>query len=157
MFLYQKVESIIQSGIIEHMVYGEGKDDKIKSTYESSIKVEPDVDYYMKIEVLRNDLGDSGERVSKITIDGVNVGDCDPDGGDYDCTFFDCKASIEKETISSKNGSILASLTFEGHSRDCDCNKQTWNCSKENTIPGLAPMTAVARVILSPITGNTSE
>ena len=145
------------------MIYEEGKtpsswDGKsTKATYESVIKVVPSLDYNINVEVLRNDLGGQDEKVSTITLNGVNIGNCNPDGGDYNCTFFDCKASIEKETISSKNGSILASLTFEGHSRDCDCNKQTWNCSKENTVPGLAPMTAVARVILSPITGNTSE
>ena len=158
MFFISKVESIIQSGVIEHMVYGEGKDDKIKSTYESHIKVEPDVDYYMKIEVLRNDLGDSGERVSKITIDGVNVGDCDPDGGDYDCTFFDCQDSLEYQIISSMNGSLSVGFTYEGHSWDCDCDKETWICSKENTISGRSPMTAVARITLTPyLQGNISH
>ena len=92
------------------MVYGEGRDDKILSTYYSNINVVPDIDYYMQIEVLRNDLGDNGERVSKITVDGVDVGDCDPDGGDYDCTFFDCQDSLEYQIVSAINGSISVSF-----------------------------------------------
>ena len=154
-FFIKTVDSIIQSGIIEHIVYGEGRDDKIKSTYDSNINVIPDVDYYMQIEVLRNDLGDNGDRVSKITIDGVDIGDCNPDGGDYDCTFFDCQDSLEYQIVSSTNGSISVSFTYEGHSWDCDCDKETWICSKESTISGRTPMTAVARITLIPyLPGN---
>ena len=149
-FFIKIVDSIIQSGIIEHMVYGEGRDDKIMSTYYSNINVVPDIDYYMQIEVLRNDLGDNGERVSKITVDGVDVGDCDPDGGDYDCTFFDCQDSLEYQIVSAINGSISVSFTYEGHSWDCDCDTETWSCSKESTISGRTPMTAVARITLIP-------
>ena len=142
------LSSLEHPEMIKHMVYGEGK--QTKRTYESTINVVPFVDYYLKIEVLRNDLESDDERVSKITIDGVEVGDCNPDGGDYDCTFFNCQDSLQYQVVSSINGSISVAFTYEGHSWDCDCNKETWTCSKENTVKGLTPMTAVARITLTP-------
>ena len=114
----------------------------------------PYLTYSFKLEVLRNDLGHSNEKVSNITLDGVTIGDCNPDGDDYDCTFFDCAQSLTKTTIRSQNGSIVAALTYEGHSWDCDCDKQTWQCSKEDTTIGFTPMTAVARFIFTPIKGE---
>ena len=147
------------SGVIEHVIYAEGRTPaswdghRTKATYESAINVLPNISYRLKVEVLRNDLGHSDEKVSNITFDGVSVGSCNPDGDDYDCTFFDCEETIENTTIKSTNGSFLAKLTFEGHSWDCDCDKITWNCSKENTIISFTPMTAVARVTLTPIIG----
>ena len=134
------------------MVYGEGK--TARPTYESIINVVPNLDYNVKVEVLRNDLGSYGEKVSKISFDGVVFGDCNPDGGDYDCTFFDCKDSIQKLPLSSNTGYILVALTYQGHSCDCDCDKETWTCSRENQIATRTPMTAVARITLSPIIGN---
>ena len=145
--------------VIQHVIYEEGRTPpswdgaRTKATYESVINVVPHLSYNVKVEILRNDLGHSGEKVSNIAFDGVNVGDCKPDGDDYDCTFFDCVQTIKNEAISSPDGSITAALTYEGHSWDCDCDKQTWNCRKENTTIGLTPMTAVARVTLTPITG----
>ena len=138
--------------VIKHMVYGEGA--STKSTYESTINVAPNLDYEVKIEVLRNDLGSSDERVSKITVDGVAIGDCNPDGGDYDCTFFNCRDTIQNEVVFSETGLIRVALTYQGHSWDCDCDKETWECSKENQVPTRTPMTAAARITLTPISGN---
>jgi len=140
-------------GVIEHMVYGEGT--TAKPTYESIINVKPNLEYVVKLEVLRNDLGSPDEKVSQIVINGAVIGDCNPDGGDYDCTFFDCKMSIDDTLVSSETGTIPVAFTYQGHSRDCDCYKPTWSCSAENLIPGRTPMTAVARVTLSPIVGNS--
>ena len=137
------------------MIYGEGKVDE--PIYESTINVVPNVDYNVKIEVLRNDLGEEYEKVSEIAIDGVVIGDCNPDGDDYDCTFFDCQDSIQNSTITSETGSILVALTYQNHSWDCDCDKETWACSKENENPTWTPMTAVARITLSPANGNILE
>ena len=135
--------------VIVHMVYGEGKE--AKSTYDSVINVLPNIAYSPKIEVLRNDLGSASEKVSKITFDEVVIGDCNPDGGDLDCTFFDCKDTIKGQAVSSTTGSIAVSFTYVGHSRDCDCDKETWSCSGENQISGRTPMTAAARITLTPI------
>ena len=66
---------------------------------EGSITVRPGVKYTVDVEVLRNDLGGSGERVEDILLrpdqgiqgaDQVSIGGCNPDGGDQDCTFFNC-------------------------------------------------------------------
>ena len=134
------------------MVYGEGKE--TKSTYESVINVIPNLQYQLQVEVLRNDLESASERVSRITFDDVDIGDCNPDGGDYDCNFFDCHNTIQTKTISSETGSIPVSLTYQGHSWDCDCDKETWICSRENEIAGRTPMTAAARFTLTPIIGS---
>ena len=117
----------------------------------------PNIAYSPKIEVLRNDLGSASEKVSKITFDGAVIGDCNPDGEDYDCTFFDCYNTIKTKTISSETGLIPVSLTYQGHSWDCDCDKETWMCSRESSIPGRTPMTAVARFTLTPIICNKSN
>ena len=146
---------VIDAEPIVHMVYGEGK--QHRPTYESVINVVPNVQYQLQVEVLRNDLGSSSERVSSIMFDGAEIGDCNPDGGDYDCTFFDCHNTIQTKTISSKNGAIPVSLAYQGHSWDCDCDKETWICSEESTVAGRTPMTAVARFTLTPIICNKSN
>ena len=143
---------VIEAVPIVHMVYGEGK--QHRPTYESVINVVPNVQYQLQVEVLRNDLSSSDEKVSRITLNGVEIGDCNPDGGDYDCTFFDCHDTIRNKTISSTNGLIPVVLTYQGHSWDCDCDKETWICSRESSIAGRTPMTAVARFTLTPIIGN---
>ena len=142
------------------MIYKEGKTpsnwngNNTKATYDDVLNVLPGVDYSIKVEVLRNDLGQSAEKVSRIALNGRSIGECNPDGDDYDCTFFDCSQTISDKSISSTNGSIVASLTYEGHSWDCDCDKETWQCAKENTKVGLTPMTAVAKITLTPLNGN---
>ena len=139
---------------IQHVIYKEGKTLDGVLTYEDVINVLPGIDYSVKVEVLRNDLGSNNEKVSRIELNGRNIGYCNPDGDDYDCTFFDCSQTLSTKSISSTNGSIAASLTYEGHSWDCDCDKQTWQCAKENTKIGFTPMTAVAKITLTPLRGN---
>ena len=140
--------------VIQHVIYAEGKTKT--PSIGSTINVVPDVTYSLKVEVLRNDLGSKSEKVSDIQLDGVTIGDCNPDGGDYDCTFFDCGQSLTKTTITSSSGSIIAALAYEGAYRthSCDCNKETWECAKQDTMIGFTPMTAVARITLTPIPGN---
>ena len=141
------------------MIYDEGKspgEDNLRASYEGTITVVPNLRYELKVEVLRNDLGRKDEKVSDITMNGVIIGGCNPDGDDYDCTFYDCTSSLKQTTIFSHTASIKASLHFRGHSRDCDCDKNTWECSKEDTKPHFTPMKAVARITLSPIGGTSS-
>ena len=142
---------------IQHIIYKEGKDPSNwdeTATYEDVINVQPGIDYSVKVEVLRNDLGSSSEKVSRIALNGRTIGDCNPDGDDYDCTFFDCSPTLSTKQVSSHGGSIVASLTFQGHSRDCDCDKGTWECAKEDTKIGFDPMLAVAKITLTPLSGN---
>ena len=144
---------------IQHIVYKEGKGppnwngmDAIE--YTDDIKVQPGIDYSVKVEVLRNDLGSSDEKVSRIALNGREMGYCNPDGGDMDCTFFDCSTTLLYKHISSPSGLLVAALRYQGHSRDCDCDKGTWQCAKEDTKAGFSPMLAVAKITLTPLIGN---
>ena len=139
---------------IQHVIYSEGKSNSDPAKYKDDINVLPGIEYSIQVEVLRNDLGDSTEKVTKIKINGETIGDCNPDGGDYDCTFFNCAQTITTKRISSPDGTIFASFTYVGHSRDCDCDKETWECAKEDTKTGFSPMTAVAKITLTPLNGN---
>ena len=149
---------------IQHIIYKEGRTpstwdgNKTKATYEDVLNVLPGTEYSIKVEVLRNDLGQEAEKVSRITLNGRNIGDCNPDEEDYDCTFFDCSQTISTKSISFTNRSIVASLTYEGHSWDCDCDKETWECAKEDTKTRpkhfFDPMLAVAKITLTPSSGN---
>jgi len=76
------------------------------------------------------------------------LGHCKPDGGDYDCTFFDCKKTLDFTSESTK---LDVEMTFTGHSWDCDCDEKTWACSKEKVVAGRTAMQAVARLTLSPV------
>ena len=121
-----------------------------------SVSVTKGTKYAVKIEVLRNDLGSSDERVKSIKIDGKEVGKksgyaCNPDGGDYDCTFFDCKSQItDNLVVTAASSTLKLALDFEGHSWACDCDTSSWKCSRENAVKGRAAMEAVARVTLTP-------
>ena len=52
--------------------------------------------------------------------------------------------------ILTQTGNIAVVMDFVGHSRDCDCDEQTWDCSRENTVGGRTPVTAVGRFTLTP-------
>ena len=82
----------------------------------------------------------------------LELGECNPDGGDYDCTFFDCSAAQSADTTLTAAGSTLTfEIDLTGHSRDCDCDTETWDCARENTVSGYSPMVAVARFTLEPL------
>ena len=125
-------------------VYSDGK--TLKTDNKGTLYVEKNVPYKITYEVLRNDLGDASEMVSDVIIDGKSIGSCNPDGGDYDCTYFKCPGST---IVSSPTGMIPVNLKYIKHSWDCDCDMETWMCSKENTVPGQTPMTAVAKFTLT--------
>ena len=138
------------------MIYKQGSNFQTQTQRNSEIiggtlEVEKDMIYFVKAEVLRNDLGDKHEHVSSINLDGRELfqDGCHPDGGDHDCTFFECPL-VKGFTISSTTGTIVVKMDFKEHSKDCDCDANTWSCSKENTVQGRAPMEAVARFTLTP-------
>ena len=87
--------------------------------------------------------------MSSIKFDGVSIGSCNPDGGDYDCTFYDCESALTETTYTPTSNMINVELIFTGHSKDCDCDTATWDCSKEDTVEGRTAMTAVARITLT--------
>ena len=142
------------------MIYKEGKTgEHVVDSYAATILVVPHLYYELKVEVLRNDLGQDYEKVSDITVNEESVGECNPDGKDDDCTFYDCNSSLTETTVSSQSGSIKVVLHYEGHSSDCDCNKDTWECVKEDAMdedPTFISMIAVARITLTPTKGGWS-
>ena len=116
--------------------------------------------YSVQVELLRNDLSGTNEKATGIRVKAGSTviksfGECNPDGGDYDCTFFTCLANEQVIELASS-----ATLTFEidlvGHSHDCDCDTSTWECAKESTKSGFTAMTAVAKFILSPTAPPTT-
>ena len=72
------------------MIYSSGTDPSAKQYNRGTITVQPGIWYTVNVEILRNDLDSSDEKVQDITLDGRSIGECNPDGGDYDCTFFNC-------------------------------------------------------------------
>ena len=106
--------------------------------------------YTVEMDILRNDLSGASEYVIDVTLDGVSVGGCNPDGGDYDCTFFSCPMATPDLMIYTASGEIAVNMQFQGHSWDCDCDMDTWECSKESTVADRTAMSAVGRFFLTP-------
>ena len=128
------------------MVYSEGTTSTTSNT--GTIDVIAGTTYNVNFEILRNDLGHSSEYVTDVLIDGKSLGACHPDGGDYDCTFFSCP--FGQVAITPASSQIDVDIQIRGHSWDCDCDKVTWECSKQETVAGRAPMSAVGRFTLTP-------
>lgn len=135
------------------VIYGEGTGSYQSEgkTYTGTISVTPGVKYSVALEVLRNDLASASEYVKDVTLDGTSIGGCNPDGGDYDCTFFACSIPAGTTITGPASGTIDVSMHFVGHSWVCDCDTSTWQCSTQNTEAGRTPMEAVARFTLTPI------
>ena len=76
--------------MVTKVIYSPGKTVQPNT---GTLTVQPGLKYVVNVEILRNDLGDWGEEVSDITLDGTSIGGCNPDGGDHDCTFFNCPIS----------------------------------------------------------------
>merc|ERR1712224_463342 len=110
----------------------------------------PNVAYSVKFELLRNDLGAASEKASDILVDGTSLGECNPDGGDYDCTFFNCPVP-SGTTITSVTGIVQLRMKMQGHSSDCDCDETSWQCSRTNSVAGRTAMTAVGRYTFTPM------
>ena len=127
-----------------------------KEVLSGALSVTKGVKYLVKIEVLRNDLGDASEKVASIKIDGKEVGKksgaaCKPDGKDYDCTFYDCKSQVtDNLVVTAASSTMKVALDFKEHSWDCDCDKSSWKCGKEGSKTG-DEVEAVARVTLTQI------
>lgn len=135
-------------GTIQQVIYTSGTT-ALASNTGTIFGVASGTTYNVKVEVLRNDLASASEYVSAITFDGSSIGSCNPDGGDYDCTFYNCASTLSSTTYTPTSTTIAVVLTFVGHSHDCDCDTTTWQCSQENTVSGRVAMTAVARISLT--------
>ena len=119
---------------------------------EGTIHVQPNTRYHVRFEILQNDLHSASEKVTAVWVDGEDLGECNPTGGDYDCTFWDCSPSQKSLIITSKSsGKVEVNMKLTGHSWDCDCDTTTWECSKQDTVSGRTKMTAVGIFILTPV------
>ena len=134
------------AAVVTKVIYSSGT--TAYSANSGTITVQPGMQYTVKVEILRNDLADWDERVTDITLDGRSIGGCNPDGGDYDCTFFNCP--IAPVTVVSQTGSINVVMYFTGHSYDCVCATWSWSCAREGTWGHWTPVTAVGRFTLTP-------
>ena len=141
---------IVVTTIYKRGMNKQSQEQRDKEIIQENLIVQKDVRYFVKAEVLRNDLGDFWEYVNSITLDGRKLFEdkCSPDGDDYDCTFAECPVK-ERFSITSSTGTIAVKMDFKGHSRDCDCDLQTWTCAKENTNNAFVPVEAVARFTLT--------
>ena len=77
------------------MAYDLGKTPKYEPSAAATASVTPGLTYTVTVEILREDLQSASEYVAAIRIGDsgqplLNLGPCNPDGTDYDCTFFDC-------------------------------------------------------------------
>jgi len=121
-----------------------------------SISVDPATTYSVSVDILRNDLGQASEYVSSVVINGISSGHCMPSGLDYDCTFHRCEFGIAD--VNAPSGVVEVSATFQGHSWDCDCDIDSWQCFAENTDATAAQpwvltqgFTGVMKVTLTPL------
>ena len=59
--------------------------------------------------------------MSSITVDGKEVGKksgnaCKPNGGDYDCTFYDCRSQItDKLVVTAASCTMKVALNFKNY------------------------------------------
>ena len=132
------------------VVYQEGTG-KGTNPVVGTLTVKTGVTYSVSVEILRNDLQHSSEYVTSVKIgdDGsplTDLGECHPDGGDYDCTFFRCQ-SLATTFKPSKSTMRIEIELVENHWA-CDCDTSTWQCSKKGTVTGLTSVTAVGRITL---------
>ena len=137
------------------MIYSSGT--TASTDNRGTITVVPNQKYWAKFEILRNDLGHSHEYVVDVIVGGTSLGRCNPDGGDYDCSFYDCSSEQQSVVVSSATAELGVNIKLTGHSRDCDCDTATWACSKEGTVGGRTAVTAVGRVTLVPTTGKPRD
>ena len=83
----------------------------VKRFNSGTITVQPGLQYSVNVEILRNDLASSSEKVQDITLDGISIGGCNPDGNDFDCTFFNCPIT-SASVVSQGTNSIEKKYVF---------------------------------------------
>ena len=129
------------------------------SPYSMDITVYPGKLYSVSVEVLRNGLENADAKVSKIRLNGENIGTCNPDGSDTDCTFYACDSFLTAKDFSSNSETLTFKLDYVGNSDSCSCDTNTWECSSTLEFDELhSPtiMSAVSRITLTPATCKIS-
>ena len=158
--------------IVQKVIYIEKSDNNMDATsrrsYSGAMEVVPHKKYDIQLEILLNGLTLNGrytERISNIKINKISIGQCNLNcesmstlGCDSSvCTFHDCTPHLTHTTITSGTGIVYVALESQGHTRDCYCGEDTWECRLANRIdpkvPSLKSMYAVARITLIPADG----
>lgn len=52
--------------------------------------------------------------------------------------------------VAPASGQVDVNVRLTGHSKDCDCDMNTWECSEEGTVAGRTGMTAVGKFVFTP-------
>ena len=149
---------------VYNMVYEQSETAKFNPSATGSAILQQGANYATTVFILRNDLGGGyGEEwVDKIEVDGVPIGECVPDGSDYDCTYYECsvdKGDLPTHIFTATTSEIPLTVNMVSHSKDCNCDMTTWECEPEYpytdpVTPGRLPMTAVARFVFDYLGGE---
>ena len=156
---------LTNEGIVKKVVYqNDDSGNGASNSWQDTINVQPNILYSIAWQVLRSDLGDSGENVVDVKLDGTSVGGCKPPGGDYDCDFYDCHGdngldTFQKYVITSASGVVNVVATFTGNSKDCDCDRSDLEgrCAQENTVIGYTATKAALKFTLTPVKINPTK
>ena len=83
MFLDKSLElDRSSSRTIQKVIYEEGTDAFSRpQVYSDIIEATPHMNYDIQIEVLLNDLGEVDEKISDISLNGISIGECNPNCG----------------------------------------------------------------------------
>ena len=113
-------------GIVTQMVYEEGECGQscASKTYFALVNILPNVGYDVQIEVLKNDLGKDGKRITEIKVDENIIGDCYPSGEGNECSFYDCSFHLSSQHIFSPTGIVTFEINYSEHSQGCECDKE---------------------------------
>ena len=111
--------------------------------------------YHVKVEVLRS----GGTTISSIFFNGVDFGECIAPGPNDECSFHDCseelnwKASVDNShrLVSSPFGTVALDIDLKSLSKNCDCNKDTWECGKASSIANGSPLISAIKITLTPL------
>ena len=105
-----------------------------------SLAVTSGIQYTAKIEILRTDTSETGEHAD-VTIGGQNFGKCNPDGGDGDCSWYDCSNDLPNlKKVSSTAGVLPFEIKY---SDDVDYESATCNINGVKTL-GIVRITLTA-------------
>merc|ERR1711934_785043 len=142
---------------IVKVIYKAGKNSQTQAQrnaeiIKGTISVCKGVEYSVKAEALRGDMASASEYLASITLDGAKVllkAGCNPPGNDLDCDFWNCPV-VSGASVVSQTGSIAVGFDVKETSWDCDCDTNTFECSKENSVKGRTAIEAAVRFTLTP-------
>ena len=118
----------------------------------------PNVSYNIFVEVLRSPKRSLKEEITKIIIDDVDIGPCNPTDNTTECGFLSCPNTEDTPyTVMSETGVVDVVIEYEGHSWGCNCDISTWQCSFEFSHSQQVPMVAVARITIERASSNSGN